>query len=177
MKLTILLNKKKTYCNLPIFCYRNGNNNTKAKHTMKVIDFPLERVEENRERGKLPVSSVSGVRRLFVVSFSYDAVVGSADGSGLINVKDVSKLKFMTFINRFPCFESVDTSCVYELVDLYHNDCLTDGQDRAIEAVLEMTSLYTFGFSVVDAFDIWELSDREAYLSIIKDFSDVHQDN
>lgn len=140
---------------------------------MNVIDFPLGRLKKMRELKNLQTAGFgSAVGRIYDTS-SLECMFDGSESQIVVNPNEISQDNFLKYLSRFECFNYFSLDCAMEIIDHFLSDRLTDAQDRAIEAVLEVTSFFTFGFSVVDAFEIWNRADREAYLSILSDYSSV----
>jgi hypothetical protein len=142
---------------------------------MNVINFPLARLEKRRELKKITSASFrKNKNQIFEMGLAYDSEFEGSDIGLVVNANDVSHEYFLKYLKKFSCFSEVKTHCVYEILDHFLMDQFSDSQDRAIEAILELTSSYTFGFSVVDAFEIWSNQDRDAYMVMLSDYSRVH---
>jgi len=139
---------------------------------MNVIKFPLARLNQQREHRKLQsVGFRASKNKVFEMGLAYDSVMEHTESGLVVNANDISHEHFLKYLKSFSCFEDLTTDCVFEIIDHFTMDQFSDCQDRAVEAVLELTSAYTFGFSVVDAFEIWSSKDRQAYMRMLSDYA------
>lgn len=141
---------------------------------MNVIEFPIGRLEKRRTSARLIKAGFKPCpSKIFELSAALESSYEGNDKNVLLNPNEISHSNFLKYLNRFPCFDEFHNQCAYEILDNFLSDRLCDGQDRAVEAVLELTSSYSFGFSIVDAFEIWSEQDRQAYLHMLKEYSSV----
>lgn len=141
---------------------------------MNVIEFPLSRLEKQRAaRNMARAGFKKTATKVFDLGFAFDKNFEATDKGIFFNPNDIAQDVFFKFIKRFPCFQAEENNCPVEILDHFLSDRLTDGQDRAVEAILEVTSSYTFGFSIIDAFEIWDENDRNVYLQILSEYSKV----
>ena len=141
---------------------------------MNVIEFPVGRLEKRRASAKLIKAGFKPCpSKIFELGAALETSYEGNDRNVLLNPNEISHVNLLKFIERFPCFMEMNAVCAYEILDSYLGDRLCDAQDRAVEGILELTSSYNFGFSIVDAFEIWSSGDRQAYLSMLTEYSAV----
>lgn len=134
---------------------------------MNVIEFSRFQTRQSSR----PKAFGMGAGKKLSPLLKVDKASHANDAALWVDLTDLSEDVLFDYLVTFPCMEREGFDCPMEMIDHYLADRMTDAQDRAVEAVLELVSNDSFGFSVVDAFDIWQEEDRLAYAEVLKKYS------